>query len=148
MRSSVLPAVLFLMSILACTLSPNRPAHVFSDATGGEGLERVFWKEVKAKNWNEVDRILASNYLVSTPTGTLTRDAALAQYHEWQLKDYSLTDLTTEHHGSTIVVTYKITLVGTAGAQPFPSAPLHVMTVWQQEKRGWVMIARSVSQPL
>ncbi len=146
MRLSLAPALLFLMSILACTFSPNRPARAFSDATGGEGLERVFWKEVKAKDWNEVDRVLASNYLGSTPTGTLTRDAALAQYHEWQLKDYSLADLTTEHHGSTIVVTYKITLVGTAGSQSFSSAPLQMMTVWQQQKKGWVVIAHSVSQ--
>lgn len=147
MRLFSVPAILFLMSISACTFSPDRPVRAFSDATGGEGLERVFWKEVKAQDWNEVDRILASNYLGSTPTGTLTRDAALAQYHQWQLKDYSLGDLTTQHHGLTIIVTYKITLVGTAGSGPLPSAPLQMMTVWQQQKRGWVMVAHSVSQP-
>jgi hypothetical protein len=48
------------------------------------------------------------------------------------------------------VVTYTITLNGTAGngsagAQPLPSAPQHMMTVWQQQQKGWVVIAHSVS---
>jgi len=37
-------------------------------------------------------------------------------------------------------------LNGTAGSQPLPSAPQHMMTVWQQQKAGWVAIAHSVSQ--
>lgn len=117
-----------------------------SDATGGEGLERVFWKNVAARNWVEIERALASNYAGMTPTGTLDRDAALAQYRQWQLHDYSIGNLNTELNGSTIVVTYTITLQGTAGSAPLPSAPQHRMTVWQQQKSGWVIIAHSVSQ--
>jgi len=53
-------------------------------------------------------------------------------------------------NGTTIVVTYTITLNGsmngTGGSQPLPSAPQHMMTVWQQQKAGWVVIAHSVSQ--
>ena len=40
-----------------------------------------------------------------------------------------------------------IRLSGTAGSQPLPSAPQHMMTVWQQQKMGWMAIAHSVSQP-
>jgi hypothetical protein len=53
-------------------------------------------------------------------------------------------------NGTTFVVTYTITLNGsvngTGGSQPFPSAPQHMMSVWQQQKSGWVEIAHSVSQ--
>jgi hypothetical protein len=68
------------------------------------------------------------------------------------LKEYSLGDLKTELNGSTIVVTYTITLTGTAGngtagSQPLPPSPQSIMTVWQQQKAGWVAIAHSVSQP-
>jgi hypothetical protein len=139
----------------ACTMNPDHPARTFSEATGGEGLERVFWKEVKAANWVEVERVLASNYAGVTPTGTLDRSATLEQYRGWQLKDYTLGDLQTELNGTTIVVTYTITLNGTsnatagngtAGSQPLPSVPQHMMTVWQQQKAGWIVIAHSVSQ--
>jgi len=135
----------------ACTFFGEHPARSLSEATGGEGLERVFWKEVQAANWVEVERALASNYAGVTPGGTLDRSATLEQYRRWQLKDYALGDLQTELNGTTIVVTYTITLNGailngTAGSQPLPSAPQHMMTVWQQQKAGWVAIAHSVSQ--
>ncbi len=134
------------MLIPGCTLYRERPARAFSDATGGEALENVFWKHVKAGNWSEVDRVLSSNYLGTSSVGTLDRTAALAEYRQWKLKDYSLGDLRTEWNGSTVVVTYTISLSGTAGSQPLPSTPQHMMTVWQKQKAGWVAIAHSVSQ--
>ena len=150
--ASLLVSMVF---VSACTFYGEHPAHTFSEATGGEGLERIFWKNVQAANWVEVERSLASNYAGVTPSGTLDRSATLEQYRQWQLKDYALGDLNTEMNGTTFVVTYTITLNGTfsaavgngaAGSQPLPSAPQHMMTVWQQQKKGWVVIAHSVSQ--
>lgn len=140
-----------LISMSACTFYKDRPARALSEATGGEGLERVFWKNVQAANWTEVEHALASNYSGETPGGTLDRDATMEQYRTWQLKEYTLGDLKTELNGTTIVVTYTITLngvtsTGAAGSQPLAAAPQHMMTVWQQQKAGWVAIAHSVSQ--
>ncbi len=134
------------MATSACTFYGTRPARSLADATGGEGLERVFWKNIQAANWTEVDRSLASNYAGISPTGKLDHAAALEQYRTWQLKDYTLGDLKTELNGNTIVVTYAITLNGNAGSQPLPSTPQNMMTVWQQQKSGWICIAHSVSQ--
>ncbi len=148
--SVIVMLTLALMFAPACTFYGEHPARALSEATGGEGLERVFWKDVQAANWVEVERALASNYAGVTPGGTLDRSAALEQYRSWQLKDYALGDLKTELNGTTIVVTYTITLNGVtssgAGSQPLHSAPQHMMTVWQQQKKGWVAIAHSVSQ--
>jgi Domain of unknown function (DUF4440) len=159
------PVLIFVLVLVltfqsACTFYGEHPARTLSEATGGEGLERVFWKNVQAANWVEVERALASNYAGITPSGTLDRSATLDLYRQWQLKDYTLGDLKTEMNGTTFVVTYTITLNGTfngaagtgaagngtAGSQPLPSAPQHMMTVWQQQKAGWVVIAHSVSQ--
>jgi hypothetical protein len=134
----------------ACSFYREHPARTLSEATGGEGLERVFWKDVQTANWVEVERALASNYVGVTPSGILDRSATLEQYRQWQLKDYTIGDLKTEMNGNTFVVTYTITLNGVtsngaAGSQPLPSAPQHMMTVWQQQKAGWVVIAHSVS---
>jgi hypothetical protein len=162
-RIAVEALPVFLMCVLvfvltfasACTFYREHPARAFAEATGGEGLERVFWKEVQAANWVEVERALASNYVGVTPAGELDRSATLEQYRGWQLKDYTLGDLKTEMNGTTFVVTYTITLNGTingaagsgaAGSQPLPSTPQHMMTVWQQQKAGWVVIAHSVTQ--
>ena len=146
-RLALAPLVISMMMVSACTFYGEHPARAFSEATGGEGLERVFWKQVQAANWTEVGRALASNYMGTAPSGSLDRETTLAQYRQWKLKDYSLGDLKTELNGSTIVVTYTMTMNGTAGSQPLPSGPQHMMTVWQQQKAGWVAIAHSVSQP-
>jgi len=145
MRLALASLLVSIALFSACTFYKDRPARAFSEATGGEGLERVFWKEVKEANWTEVERALASNYVGTAPGGSLDRATAIAQYRQWQLKDYSLGDLKTELNGSTMVVTYTITLNGTAGSEALPSAPQHMMTVWQQQKAGWVVIAHSVS---
>ena len=140
-------AFVFLLAVTsACTFFGEHPARSMAEATGGEGLERVFWKNIQTANWVEVERALASNYEGETPGGTLDRSATLDQYRSWQLKDFSIGDLKTELNGSTIVVTFTITLNGTAAGQPLPTAPQHMMTVWQQQKKGWVIIGHSVSQ--
>jgi hypothetical protein len=141
--AALVPAALIVTG--ACTFYGEHPARAFSDATGGEGLERVFWKDVQAGNWVEVERVLASNYAGVAPSGALDRAAALEQYRSWQLKEYSIGDVKTELNGPTIVVTYTITLNGSAGSQALPSGPQHVMTVWQEQKKGWMEIAHSVS---
>jgi hypothetical protein len=142
--------ILSLTVTSACTVYGERPARALAEATGGEGLERVFWKEVQAANWVQVDRSLASNYSGVTPAGTLDRAAALEQYRQLQLREYTIGDLKTELNGTTIVVTYSITLNGTmkgsTGSQPLAPSPQHMMTVWQQQKSGWIQIAHSVSQ--
>lgn len=148
-RAGIL-VLLVTLTFTSCTFYGDRPARALSDATGGEALERVFWKDVQGANWAEVGRSLASNYAGVTPGGMLDRDATLEQYRSWQLAEYAIGDLRTELNGTTIVVTYTITLHGSAAngnsAQPLPSGPQRMMTVWQQQKAGWVEIAHSVSQ--
>jgi Domain of unknown function (DUF4440) len=146
MFAKMLTLTFVLMLTSACTFFGEHPARAMAETTGGESMERVFWKNIQAANWVELERALASNYAGVTPGGTLDRAAALEQYRSWQLKDCAIGDLKTEMNGSTIVVTYTITLNGTAGSQPLPSAPQHMMTVWQQQKAGWVVIAHSVTQ--
>jgi len=133
-----------LTGLAACTFYGERPANSYNDATGGESLERVFWKHIAAGEWTEVERALASNYSAIWPSGILDRAAALDQYRKWNVKDYSLGDLKTELNGTTIVVTYTITLNGTIGSQQLPAGPRPMMSVWQQQKKGWVIIAQNL----
>jgi hypothetical protein len=144
--SSLLTLLLVMLVASSCTLNGEHAPRTFAQATGGEALERIFWKEIAARNWVEVEGALASNYTGLGPSGTLDRAATLDQYRSWQLASYSLGDLKTEMNGNTFVVAYNITLNGNAGSQPLPSTPQHMMTVWQQQKAGWVIIAHTVSQ--
>jgi hypothetical protein len=131
----------------ACTVWPERPASVFAQALGGEELERVFWKEIKAKHWDEVDHRLASNYVSINSEGQHDRVATMQRLRQLELKDYSLGDFQTELNGNTFVVAYTITLHGTRNGEPLPEGPQRVLTVWQQQAKGWVEIAHSTLAP-
>jgi hypothetical protein len=142
-------AILVLLSATAlfpaCTMWREHAVSNWADATGGEGLERTFWKEVKAEKWNQLQAHLANNYVSITPEeGHMDRAGALAHLQQLQLDDYTIDDLQTELNGETVVVTYAITLRGKFAGQSLPSAAVRMMTVWQRQKAGWMAIAHSV----
>ena len=143
--------VLMLSAIVllaGCTMWREHQVTEFKDATGGEGLERSFWKEVKSKHWNALEGHLAGNYVSFTPQeGRFDRVSMLAHLQKVQLDDFSLGDLQTELNTETLVVTYAITMRGTFDGQPLPSGPVRMMTVWQKQKTGWQAIAHSVLGP-
>ena len=142
---SILSAI---MLLAGCTMWREHQITEFKDATGGEGLERSFWKEVKAKHWNALEGHLAGNYVSFTPEeGRFDRASMLAHLQKVQLDDFSLGDLQTELNTETLVVTYAITMRGTFAGQPLPSGPVRMMTVWQKQKTGWQAIAHSVLGP-
>lgn len=131
------------LAVQGCTLWAERPVRQWNDATGGEGLERNFWREVQAKNWVELERHLAGNYISVESEGWWDRPAALERLRKLQLNEYSLGEFQVELNGSTLVVTYTIAMNGSFNGQPLPSMPLRMMGVWQQHKSGWAAIAHS-----
>lgn len=128
----------------ACTVYSERPVKIIADATGGTGFEQAFWRDIKAQNWQDLERHIAANFVYVTPTGRLERADALQEIEKMRVLDYSIGDLTTEMNGDTFVVTYTITLRGSSGAGGFSDQPQRCMTVWQNQKAGWVAIAHSV----
>jgi len=143
---------LFLSAVLVmsgCTVWREHPGSSnWNDATGGEGLERSFWKEIKAKRWSEVEHRISSNFVgVSAGGGRVDKAGALAHLQQLQLDDYALGDVQSEMNSDTFVVTYTVAMRGTSGGQPLPSEPVRMMTVWQNQKAGWMKIAQSVLGP-
>jgi ketosteroid isomerase-like protein len=145
-KSPALCAVLSAVCLLAgCTIWPQHPVNNWPDATGGEGLERSFWHDVKAKDWKELERHLAGNYVWVTPTARLDRPAALQYLQQMQVEEYSLGDLQSELNGNTFVVSYSMILRGTMQGKPLAPEPVRMMTVWQRQKSGWMAIAHSAT---
>jgi hypothetical protein len=138
------PLWISLLLLSACTVYSEHPVKTFSDATGGEGLERAFWRDVQKQDWKDVERHLAGNFVYATPGKTLERAEALELFQQMQIQEYSIGDLSTEMNRDAFVVTYAVTLRGTRHGQAFPDQPQRRMSVWQQQKNGWVMIAHTV----
>ena len=139
-------ALLILVGLVwlsGCTVYGEHPVKTFSEATGGEGLERAFWQDIQKQNWKDFDQHIAANFVYLTPGGHRDRDAALEKIHQFRIQEFSLGDLSTEMNRDTFVITYSITLRGTLRGQPLPADPVPCMTVWQQHKSGWMVIAQS-----
>jgi hypothetical protein len=146
MRKALMGLVLSLVLPLAgCTMWREHKPHVWKDVTGGESLERVFWHQLKAKNWPELESHLASTYVLVTPEGTLDRAAAIERWKQLEIQDYSLGDFIVELNGNTYVVSYTLTVRGKLAGQALPATPIHAMTVWQQYARDWLAIAHSAA---
>jgi ketosteroid isomerase-like protein len=137
-----------LMILSACTVYPDHPIKAFSQATGGEGFERAFWKEIQAQDWKDVGSHLSSNFVYVTPSGRWERSRAFEHIQSLRIQDFSISDLSTEMNRDTFVVTYSIILRGTSPAGPLPTVPERRMTVWQQQNKGWIAIAHSVLGPV
>jgi hypothetical protein len=139
------PSLLAVLLLSACTMWREHPVHSWKDATGGAGLEQTFWRQVKDGKWNELQQHIASNYVAVTPEeGRFDRESFLAHLRRLHLEEFALGDVQTELHGETFVVTYGITMRGTFDGWPLPTEPVRMMTVWQNQKAGWMSIAHSV----
>jgi hypothetical protein len=127
----------------ACTVWGDHPVRNWTDVTGGESLERNFWMEVKAKNWTELEKHVAGNFISASTDGTKDKATALEHLKQLQVDEYSVGDFQVELNGQSLVVTYSLTLTGTSAGTPLASEPRRMMSVWQQQKSGWVIIAHS-----
>ncbi len=137
-------SLLLLLVLGGCTVYGEHPVKAFSDATGGEGLERALWQDIQNKSWNDLDHHVSSNIVYVTPAGRFERAAAMEHIQQLQVEEFSIGDLVTEMNGDTFVVSYTIILKGSFQGKPFPDQPQRRVTVWQRQKSGWVAIAHSV----
>jgi len=127
----------------ACTMWKEKPATSWSSATGAEQFERLMWRQVKEKHWAEVEDHLAPTFVSLYAGGTRDRAATMDYLQSLALTDYTLGDFNTTTNGADLVVTYTAQVTGTHKGQPLPSAPIRMMTVWQQVTKNWVAIAHS-----
>jgi len=143
MGTNIVLLVAAATSLAGCTMWKEKAATDWSSATGAEHYERLMFKEIKARNWAEVERHLAPTFVAVLPGGSRDRAASLESLKPLALTDYSLGDFDVRPAGADMVVTYTAILQGTYNGQPLPSERLRMMTVWQQVNKGWAAIAHS-----
>lgn len=141
-RMTILCLALLLLSSSACTMWAERKTKTWSNVTSGEHLSRLFWQEVKAKNWQELHDRMAATVLAMNGQGTFDRDGILAHLKTIDISDFQIGEVQTQPAGADLVVTYTLSVKGTRDGKPLPST-LRMMSVWQQLKGGWILIAHT-----
>jgi hypothetical protein len=115
----------------------------WSNATGAEQFERLWWADVKAKRWKEVGYRIAATYVEVTPNGVRDREQALTHLQQLDLQEFSLGDVNVRPNGNDLVITYTISMRGTLAGKPLLLERMPMMTVWQRQKSGWIAIVRT-----
>jgi hypothetical protein len=146
MRGLSFIASLTLLALVSCGYGTPK-TYSFSNATGAEQHERLLWDAIKKKERSAISTHLASNYVYQDESGVKTKDQVLAELDQLNLTDFSMGNVNVTPQGADMIVTYDIALRGTRGGTPLPDAPLHFMSVWQQQKSGWILIAQSKASP-
>jgi hypothetical protein len=126
----VLLAVVILTS---CTMW-NKPASGWNGATGGEKLDQLFWDDVKKNDFRAVEQHLGSTFVGSGPTGAFDRAAFLQQLRSAKIASVSLAECASKLNGEDLMITCTMQR---------DAARLATLSVWQQYKKGWLMVAHS-----
>ncbi|MCU1286526.1 MAG: hypothetical protein JWO13_2876 [Acidobacteriales bacterium] len=130
-------SILFLSS---CTLCSQAKTSSWKNATGAEQHERLLWDAVKSKDWLNVESHLASSFVFVDSAGARDKAQRVKDLREMQVSELSLGDVNVTANGTGAIVTYTLTLKGVKAGNGTPS---RVMSVWQQQKNGWVLVAMS-----
>jgi Domain of unknown function (DUF4440) len=131
-------AVCLFVAIFGCTIGGQSKHPNWKNATGAEQYERLMWQAIRDKDWKEVEYRLAPSFTGVNARGQMLDRAGWVTY--WKtapITDFSLGEVQVQPNGPDMTVTYVLHLGGT------PAAGLRVVSLWQQVKGGWILIATS-----
>jgi Domain of unknown function (DUF4440) len=138
-RSSALSVWMLCLLLTGCWKEPAK--FNWKNAPGAEQYERLMWQAIHDKEWNELEYHLAPDFVGVNATGqTLDRTAWVEYCKGLQGTGFSLGGLKVEPNGPDMVVTDTLHMSTTAF-----SGDVQVVSVWQQVKRGWLLITQSLT---
>lgn len=129
----------------SCTMWSAKKHPNWKSATSGEHLVNLFWGDVKAKDWQTLEGHIAPEFTGIIPPGVTDHAKLMEHLRAIDLQEFQIGDLQTKLSGGDLIVIYSITLKGTARGQPLPSAPVRILSVWQELKHGWILVAQSAA---
>lgn len=136
-------AVIVAGILIGCAGEPKHPT--WSNATGSEQHERLMWKAVRDKDWDNFERRLSPTFIgVNSDGQTFDRAAWLALWKGAQVKEIVVGDCAVQPEGTSMKIACTIHLQ-TNEPNPTEPAGLRSLSVWQQVKKGWMLTATSIT---
>jgi uncharacterized protein DUF4440 len=133
--------VVLALCLSACTIGKEPKHPTWKNATGAEQYERLMWQAVRDKDWKDVEYRLASTFVGVNPQGAALDRAGWVEY--WKaspVTDFAFGELTVQPNGADMTVTYVLRLNARASG-----SALRVISIWQENKGGWMLIATSTT---
>ncbi len=134
--------VVYVLFLGGCAGAPKHPT--WSSATGAEQHERLMWQGIHDQDWANVERHVAPTFAGVNASGrVLARAGWLEYWKNAHLDEYSLGDVVVQPAGADMVVTYVVHWG--PNAQTSMDKGLQVVSVWQEIKGRWTLIAASTT---
>ena len=141
-RFAVLLLAVLMLGTTSCTMWGEKKVNSWKTVTAGEELTRLYWQEVKQKNWTELNNHTSATVMGLTSQGTLDREAMMSHIKKMEITDFQIGEVQTQSSGEHLLVTYTLALNGTIDGHPLPKT-MRFMSVWQLVKSGWVLVAQT-----
>ena len=138
---SFVSSVVVVLALLGCYGGePKHPS--WKNATGGEQYERLIWQSIRDKNWSSFHSHLAPGFTGITSSGRmLDREGWENHWKNAAPKEFVIAEAAVQSNGGDMVVTYILHLSG--GSVASRETGWRVVSVWQEVKGGWILIASS-----
>ncbi len=146
LRSVVtLVTVSSLLSLAGCTKWGEKRNPNWHQATSGERLVNLFWKDVKDNNLQQLGTHVAPEFMGTNEMATLDKSALLEHVSHLNVESFQIGEVETRPAGPDLIVGYVITLRIKSPNGASQEMRLRMLSVWQEMKRGWVVVAMSSS---
>jgi ketosteroid isomerase-like protein len=139
-----LSILLVILALTGCWKEPSK--YNWSNAPGAEQHERLMWQAIRNQEWNEVEHHLTPSFVGISATGQQFDRAGWVEHLKaMQVRDFSVGEMTVQPNGPDMVIAYEAHVSGEQSAQPSANNGVRVVSVWQQLKRGWVLILQAIT---
>ena len=141
-------AVVMVCSVLwfaGCTKWGEKKNPNWHQVTSGERLVNLFWTDVNDKKLQKLGMHVAPEFVGTNESQVLDKAALLDHVSHLDIESFQIGDVETRSAGGDLIVSYVITFRTKSANGTTAGTRLRMLSVWQELKHGWVVVAMSSS---
>ena len=140
-----LAVVCSVLSFGGCTKWGEKKNPNWHQVTSGERLVNLFWSDVKEKRLQQLSAHVGPEFIGTNEAQTLDKAALLDHVSHLDIESFQIGEVETRSAGGDMIVSYVITLRIKSANGSDAEMRLRMLSVWQELKHGWVVVAMSSS---
>ncbi len=112
-------------------------------AATAEKLLRTLWDSMKAGDMEGIGKTMAPGFQSVHQDGSMGSEGELALIKGLKIESYSLSDVKASECGSTIVISYKVSVEESIGGKRLSKKPAPRLSVFVKTEEGWKWLAHA-----
>ena len=127
-------ALLFISQVVQASQEPE------AELSLGEQLVRQLWADMKARNIEAIEKMIAPGFQSVHEDGSRDREAEIELIKGLDLGEYTLSDFVVTENGPVIVVSYFVSVEETIEGESLSTEPAARLSVWLNTNGVWQWI--------